>query len=447
MNKNFHNTLLTNPYLLFEKHRNTIIEKFITYYGEEYRNIIINQFNNTYINLYSSVEEEYLYAMNNQNKICPKILMMIEQRFSDHQDLKCQYLQSIVNKFITSVGGAKKHILLDAMTKDKNKFDAIFGIDDCDGFDDGLIDAFSERNLSRLDCPDTLAEHVEAIKQNQITYQNYCHELNIPDLTRFKKIVNAIQHNRQVLQHQFEDKLILDGHLGQKVTNEIQEMLDYEIDSDELYKITNLPHEFGGKALIVEEFSRKRPIYCLISVPVVGLKNRSIISIDTFIIHETIHALEANKSVRKSGIACDDEYVTANEIRVQLITLKIIDELREDGIFIFDNPLHYRDYNDCVYEKLFPISKRFFNKYERLFNSLAFQGEAALYILTELFGESWPTYSHQLDFTYSSILMQDQDYDNVDLSDFADYDDVNYLIKDMEQHYEKQERKLRQEKI
>jgi len=409
----------TNDY--FESFKKVLFEKFISYYGEQYRNIIIDRINSCYIDFSSSPIEDYNYAFFNCNTslIDKEIIELIRKRYLTYKKISDDIKEVLNQKYLDFLLNEIKVGNYDNIHKNIDCFLNMFTLGE---FGKIYIDGFTIDSNNILNNLETPTKIKKSIFSNRKNFNNdnteFAFGLKKPSYFLAYKTIEF----RKKIHEEYEMLLAQKSEFGQNILEKTENLHHIELSADTLAYITFAPTACCNN-IIVSETDEEIEWYSCIRVPLTLLLNRGISALDTNIIHELIHCIETLYPF--VGIELYSENTIANEIRTQKLAMEITEELHKEGVYIFNNPQYKQLYRESAYERLFPISFDFFNKYEDIFKDCAIRNDRLLLIAS--FGKSWPIYSKYLDdiFNKSIDTPINIEFDNT----YCD------LISDMEHFY------------
>lgn len=424
---------IRNPIENYNKYKPILINLLVDYYGKEYSEMISKKINSVYVDFSSTPQSDYNYFLFRVGGAIPK---EIYTRYIDYHgiDIKSKEIhKDILMEYLIDKLAIKDSKKVDY---EKRTFLSLFIDENINqgyiNFMNGYIDAFSSKNLSALN-DDSIPHSIkESIINDQNKVEQILKSLEI-DINLSGNVINEISEYRKEIEQKYRNYIAENSNYGKEMFNAFKNKFDLELPPDIIYDICSIDH-FGAGRLITTDDNNMRRIESYIRVPMSHLLYRGIKAIDVHIIHELIHQIEGSGDY--VGISIDDDDDTnniANEIRTQIIAIKITKQLHELGIFIYDDPNDYKIEGVSDYEYLFPLAYDFFNEYDDFITDCAINNTPNK--LDESFGTCWKIYSKYLNDEYQKFnyyLSRGQVK-----SDFVMNNMVSDLINNMKSSYNK----------
>ena len=137
-----------------------------------------------------------------------------------------------------------------------------------------------------------------------------------------------------------------------------------------------------------------------IKVPIIKILNMKYVSVDEVIIHEIIHSVES--SFKSLGLTYSNsgENNIINEIKTQLFAEDIIRIMRTQNIYLYDEKKQYDNSKYCNYKYFFSYAK-IISCFKSLFKYCSINNMPQLLEIT--FGSNWPIYSERLNNIYDEL--------------------------------------------
>lgn len=416
----------------YNKYKPILINLLVNYYGLQYNEMINKKINDVYIDFSSTPKSDYDYFLYKVGHIPEEIY----NRYNNYHIVERQSRQ--IHKELLM-----KYLIDKLAIKDYNKIDykrreflSLF-IDenfskDYINFNNGYIDSYDAKNLNALSdnsIPNSIKESILNDQKKVIEILNLL-EIDI-DLSG--NILEEIDKYRKDLEQKYKNYIAENSNYGKEMFNNFKNRFGLELSPDTIYCICSIRNPAAGH-LYVYDNNNFEHTYNYIRMPITLLLNLGVKAIDVMVIHELIHQIEQNGE--NVGISIYDDQNTnniANEIRTQIIAIKLAKQLHELGIFIYDNPYNYGIKGYCDYEYLFPLAYDFFNEYDHFIKECAINNTPNK--LDECFGPYWQTYSKYLEDEYQKFLYY-VSKDQVK-SDFAMNAIASDLINNMKISYNK----------
>ena len=375
---------LNNLFKNLNDNMETIINSFIDYYGYEYKDKIISNLKRTFYHFNSLPNENYQYI-------------------NDYVD---EVSEDDYNYFLKEYGEFKLKEALIKKESSENLRDFVINYFELNNNE--IVTRNKEKFVSLIQ---NYIKYPSYSKKYRKVFKKYNFDAKKIDVY-FISVYNKVKKNLD----DYVKKYILDNTIyGNKIKQEAK--------SDHFEFLKYLAFDKGSS-----NFKYLGDEYELhIKIPIIKLLNKKNISIDKVVIHEMIHSIESSKD--KVGLCSDhhDENNIANEIKTQLITKKIVENLHSKGVYIYDSKDVQYDEKYCNYELLFIFAKIFI-KYENIFKYCSINNTPCN--LEILFGENWKIFSNKLDLYYKTCIKEDNDTLNVHLGE------MEKLYKSMINYYE-----------
>ncbi len=411
----------------FQNYKPIILEKFISYYGVEYRDLITSRINSSLIDFSSSPIDDFRYITFNREYIDETIRYMIEERYFSYIKLSDDIRNTLTKKFIDFLLKLIQVKNIDSIEKNLDLFAKLFT---CCEFNNSSIDSFTYSSDKLLHNPETPKNIKDRINFNRDRFKRNNTEFTFGLSEPSCVLADRIIEERNEILEEYKVSISQVSDYGKKILQKIKNFHNIDLDSKELAAITFVPNSYCGN--IGHMRNNEIKWYNYVRVPLTLLLNCGVTSIDTNIIHELIHCIETSGWYVGIESHINGENRISNEIRTQKLALKITEELHKEGIFIFDDPNNYQLSGQSTYEWLFPISLDFFNNFEEIFKDCAIRNDRTL--LVNLFGQSWNIYSRYLEEVHNKFIVYNSNVKNSVINIIVDNTYSN-LITDMEINY------------
>ncbi len=384
---------LGNIYENFNKNKNVIIDLLINHYGQEYEKIIKRRLGNVLFDFSSTPEEEYNFLKQHGSEVDTVSKLLIKLRYIEYKKAQKSSKETNIKELINYI----KNELL------KNNFDKINFEDKTflslftdDNFNCGYIDSFSSKSISLLNDSSICETLKESVLNDQKEFMRIIESFGIKLENINESDVDNFIEYRKELQVSYKNEIMQKSRYGKKLFKTLRERFFVELTLENLSKIAFVENSSAQTIKVENEdyFS----YYHVIRVPLLYLYNLGIKGLDVNIIHEMIHKAETDGDNVGISISTDNTNNIINEIRTQNLAIKITKELHKLGIFIFDNPDDYVIEGESTYEALFPLTKMFVDKNEKILSDCAINNTPNK--LCEYFGELWKEFSEQINNLY-----------------------------------------------
>ena len=382
--------MIEKLYEKYDQYKDVIIEVFIKHYGEDYRNIIEERINNVCLFLYSKPEDDLLFMQANPSKVPFEEREIIRRTNDDYIAVKEEerkFYRKVLMNFIRN----ELHISGLENIKEGYKFFAD------DSFNESNVDGFSSKSLSLLDNPDIPESIKKCIVIDQNIFRSILKLHDIPIDSFTPEVVDKIINFRNVVQYKYQVSSFTNSLYGKRMLDDMRKRSSRTLhDTRGLTALTLIPNSWAGYISYMQD--KKNDYISIARIPYTYLHNHRSRAFDIEIIHELIHVVERDGN--KVGIKNDGDQnsTIVNEIRTQNLALKLLKEIREAGIFIFDDPNEYTDEGESTYEVMFPLTKEFFDRYETIISDCAINNDVQR--LYNIFGESWKDFYVAVEKTY-----------------------------------------------
>lgn len=383
----------------FNKHKSTIINLLVNYYGQEYSSLINTRIKPVYINLSSTPVEDYKYSNRNADKLSSYKRKIIYLKYMLYKNIEDKSRKNNTNLLIEY---ASNKLQITDQSKIKRNIKIIIPFLHDENFGAGFIDAFSSEIVNLLSDENVSTNLKEKIIRDQKMIKTLSNKLGISTSSLTPNIVDEIIKNRKALQKQHKNYIAQNTQFGQKIYKDIQKEFNLELNPELLSFISFQEQAYAG-VLIIKDNNNVSSFHNYIRIPLIRLINKGIKGLDVSIIHELIHKVETHKYFTGISILNDEGTNSIiNEIRTQKLAIKITRELHKQGIFIYDNPKDYRIEGESTYEWLFSLTESFLDRHEDIISKCAINNDIAA--LNDLFGDTWANYSQYLNDLYDNNM-------------------------------------------
>ncbi len=421
----------------FNKHKDNILEILISYYGEEYRDLITKRFNLIVFDFSSSPIDEFNYILEHKDKFSRDVFLSIDENYDKYQELSEELEKQYMKQFSKLLLDEKQ---LNSLSPE-NRFVFISLFSD-ENFNESLIDILTTEMVDMVNNPLTPEIIKDKILKVQMKFFELLDALGIENPDQFLGIVaDVIVAEREKYKIDYEFELVKQYmHPNFNINNEFYQRFGVNLSDNDLRSCFFFDGPFMAPMhnYLIDEIDF---IPKIIKMPVIYHMNLGFYNCDVSLMHEIIHAIENNEKNYSIGIHLYKEDIDhkkklsnriANEVRTQMLAMKIVEELHQKGIFILDSPSNYFNYGSSAYEKLIPFVQHFFLEFENFINECAINGD--LDKLYSGFGNTWNDFSVLLDESFNDYLMYQKFVnDNMDLN--IKFDNYDYLFDEMRNCY------------
>lgn len=415
----------------FDKYKHVIMQTLIDYYGYEYANIIKDRFNHIHFIFSSTPKDDYKFAETYNYLLTPEEKKDIELKYDKYLELKKELRKEYCDKLIQYI---ENEFNVNISDKILSIYDTFLILFTDPNFNEGLMDSYTTESYKLLNDPSTPNTIRNNIIDDQKHVRNYLEIRNI-DLKLSKEVADKIKNYRDELRHLYRVSIANKSEFGNKIKNEMETFFGININPELMDEIAFRENPWAGILISDNKF-----FHPYIQMPLTKLINYGSKGLDVHIIHEIIHKIETNEMRVGIEIKNDDVNINqyTNEIRTQLLAIKITKQLHELGIFIFDDPNNYSIKDVSIYDKLFPLTELFFEKYEELFKNCAINNTPEQ--LEIKFGSNWNLFSSKVDEILYKIIDLNDHY--IYPIDDSDKEIIENLIDKMNYYSNSQSKKI-----
>lgn len=417
--KNFEKTLIDN--------KEEIVDIFCDIYGEEYKKVFNKKLDNTYFELSSVPTEDHKYLIKHIDEFDYKETLKIQQNYIDYNKNKDEAFEGIVR--LKLCHEIKRCFGIDVPSQDSPNYDKFISLFVNENFDGGIIDVYSSYQKELLTKGNVPKVFFESYFKDKMECQSIMSELKIPltvFLSKGENIVDEFIMAREELKRNlYRGFIAKSSKYGEKIHKEIKKKFKINVPENILGEFI-----FNKQPEFLNITSNNGRCAYIIKVPIISLINIGVECCDLSIIHELVHRMETSEEV---GLGYCGKNKIVNEIRTQKQAVKIVQKMREKGIFLIDDCSNGEVIDRSFYVKLFPLVLDFFEKYEDVLNKHAINNKGEN--LENIFGQSWNDFSSLIDsiyYNYDKILEVDEQRV---VSKFEKT--CKMLVKEMEDYYEK----------
>ena len=407
----------------FERNKKVITELLINNYGKEYADIIRERIDNTLFIFSSEPSADYRYIESHEDEIDKTTALMIKPKYYSHREKEKEFRNEVNRKI--------KHFLKNTIVKGRmtdETADTLLNLVANGYYGPSYIDAFSTKNDNLLDDSRTPRTIRDSIAKDRKYMETIVTPLGIKLSNISSYDVDKFIEYREALKTKYEYNICLNTTYGKSVFDAITQKFGASLPPERVYPII-VNRDSSSHHIKVRD--GKNPFYMnIVQVPIVSLLNSRAKGIDVDIIHEIIHRVESNMEnigieKRMGTNKGEQQNRVTNEIRTQLLAIKLTKQLHELGTFIYDNPNDYKLEGESIYESFFPLTKDFFEEHEQLFTHCAINNNGEE--LSKYFGPVWEKFSTDIDALYYhplSFLKRENGY-------IDDKDRITAMINDM----------------
>lgn len=420
----------------FYEHKELIINLFAEYYGEEYKDLIKDRIEKTYYNFSSSPDYDYFYMLKNMENMKRKDIALIKLKNKKYQ-LICNHIDKKIKKELLSF--IDKKIEFDAEKIDNQKeFLTLFTDED---YNQSLIDCYSlkvNELLQSKRLQKSLEKNIIDDRQKvKAMFSKY--DIDIEKVN--ENTIDEIISFRNNLRKKRLNYIATHSDFGYQIFRSFEKNYGLDLPEDILSFIAFIQNAYSG-ALQLEKDNEESEFYQYVRIPITYLYSKEIKGFDVNIIHELIHKIETNKNI--TGIileSSDFENSILNEIRTQKLAIKLTKQLHDMNIFIYDDPKNSKIIGESDYEYFFPLVGEFIEKHESMLSNCAINNDSDS--LIDVFGSSFIDFYNRI----NEIFYDSNQYISKDGEFRVTRDNkIDTLINKMENHFQKQNTKVKKYK-
>lgn len=372
----------------FMQKKDIIAELLIEQYGREYEQFIKERLSNLVIDFSSLPDQEYLFLQRHGDQLNEKSKLIIESRYIKYMQAK----QDAWMKSVESINDyAAKYLSIKCPTPGDNPI--LFNL----RLGEGYIDSLGSRSMQILSDPNMSESVKNSILEQQIEFNNQISQsISQHDVDKFIEYRNSVKK-------QYRMDIIEKSEFCKNVFKEFVNKWETPIPAEFFARIMFDYNSFASSFSIT--YDDNNIVIPYITIKYLNLKNKSMKCFDTNIIHEVIHTIEIGSKTNKFGLKTSkSDFTMTNEIKTQLLAIKIAGELHRRGIFILDDPNDYMIQGQSAYEWLFPFVQDFFERNKKIILNCAIDETSDI---LEYFGDSYRKFDAELlkifkDFTARS---------------------------------------------
>lgn len=388
-------------YYNFKDYLNLLGETYISIYGEEYRKKIIERIENVYFIFSSSplILEQYLNKF--PNKITFEEKRDIEQKLTEYNKAKklwYPWYELKFKNFLNEIIDVFDQIPLEVFTNNS--------------FSGGLIDVFSSETERILRSKFAILELKESILKDREQLTHNLKSSGVDTLFLRKEMIDSIINYRNQVHRKYKSMIFQHTTEGKTLIEDLKEKYNYNLND---WDISEISYTNAGLSYSIDEIGID-----IIKIPYSLLQLIESKNIDETLIHELTHTID-----------CSGHRIE-NEIRIEKQAMKIAKQFAENGIFLFDDPNNYQEFNS-FYTLLFPVTFDFFERYSDILNNCAVKKQN--HLLSLYFGPNWDVFCEQLAELNDCLMACNQRklLDKVDIHKYEN--DFRNIIESMEQYY------------
>ena len=392
----------------FKRKKDVIVELLIENYGREYEQVIKDRLSNLLIDFSSLPDQEYSFLQNHGDQLNERSKSIIESRYSKYERVRKVAWEEATELIYDY---AEKNLSIKCSTPED------FNILSNSDLGEGIIDSLSSKSVQILNDPNRSQLLKEDILQKQDVFREYARSKNV-SITQ-QDIDKFIGYRKQI-QTQYRIVLVEKTKFCKNIFKDFVKRWETPIPAGCYAEIVFGTDAFSRSFTITDRFE-KRTVEPYIKIRYLHLKDMGCKSIDTNIVHEMIHASEAGF----------DSSIT-NEIKTQLLAIKITTQLHRMGIFILDDPDDYIIQGQSGYEMLFPLVQDFFERNEEIILDSSINLQP--YKLIEYFGNVYAKFNIELNKIFEGLMIEKtRNVEPIIISN-DDCDLISGLIEEMENY-------------
>ncbi len=402
----------------FNKYKYYILEELISYYGEEYKYLIIERFLNTYFDFTSfPTDDEKYYNMFDVKKNSSDVITdfkIINEHIKNVLDE--QFISYIVN----NLKKCDISLIYDEISSFLNFFTS-------PTYDESDIDCFSSKYDLFMD-DEKLGNE---IKNDRYYFIYSMNKYGIDKEQITKELVDKIIRTRKSLRKTYYRLLIKYSKYGSNLYNSVIKS-GFDVTINDVAGSVNLDECEIARVTQVKSNGRNKT-YSYLKFPIYKLLCSNKKELDVTLIHEIVHAIEANND--GSGIYIENNNKIINEIRVQRIATLVAENLHSRNIYIFDREKTvYQPFT--IYERLNSTCYHFLEKHDDILKKIAITNSTKA--LENMFGLYFKFFSMRIEQEYNRLL------DYVDFGKGKDFKPINLdnYIDEMDKFYDRKVKSL-----
>lgn len=223
------------------------------------------------------------------------------------------------------------------------------------------------KKVNKLLLDKTLDETVkDKIKEKQQEYLDACYSINLNSITD-ENVIEQYLFRRKIQEEASKNTIIITSLFGKKMIKKIKQTgISFEKSKVDIANDIVFMNE-SSLAQVMSCTTKQGKLQLILGQPVLHNHNTSpyyMYSSDETLLHELTHVVEFD-------LNCDIHpfflynYSFFNEIRTQERSKLLYDKLRQDNIYIFDEP-NVSYFNDIYYDEFIPLIESLIREYRGL---------------------------------------------------------------------------------
>lgn len=361
---------LLNPEKRFLEYQDYIIDLISSSYHKNYKDLIATRIKNALYFFDSTPDIVY----ETLQKLDSNLDILKDYKYTlDEYNSKEEKLHKEMDDYILKYLKELLNISDDVISKNKDLF---LGL---------RFEAFSKEYKEYLTSDDE--ELKSQVIELQEDYLDTCQRIGITPLLDENKIEQYLDfEKRQVII--LEQNIIKNTIFGKKILERLDESMMVSFYNKTLIARNLVYFDEDRDATAITRLYRTKDFSkTLLSLPL--LKNCFNKGLDIELIHELIHVSEMNNKM--CSIVVSEDYRMFNEFRTQEKAWSLLDKLRKDNIYIFDQDNNDDTLYKSSYDYYLPLVNPLLNTYRELFDYSAINNRLS-YIYKELGKENFNRY-------------------------------------------------------
>ena len=404
----------------FRNKKDIIIETIIDHYGREYEQLIKDRLSNLLIDFSSLPSQEYKFLQKHGDQLNERSKLIIESRYLKYKQAEKIAWEEVIKSIRDYV---EKNLSIKCSDED-------------------VAYMFSNSNFEKeyidsqiLNDSETHKLQRDNVLEEQIFFKNHPF---LKDARMSQEDINKFMKYKNQVQKQYQITIIEKSQFCKNVFKDFVKRWETPIPAECFTRIAFKYDAFTSSFTVTDDFG-KQTIEPYIIMRYLKLKNAGTKCFDTNIIHEVIHSVEIGPNNETFGLRAKGlNAEMANEVKTQLLAIKIVKELHDLGVFILDDPNDYIIQGQSAYEWLFPLTQDFFERNEQIILDCAINNEP--HKMVEYFGKPYIEFNNELIRIFDNFMYQYKNSNCVVVSK-NDQDLISNIINSMEQY--KKENKIK----